>query len=325
MLPPLRAILILSRRSGHMLVYCSRWWCYVGLPTLVCVRRPKRRLLIVLELAHPTQSNIKVLYFEIRSHQEPNLTNALSNSHVHNLRRRQPTSNDDDIRRSSLLNLMSHVGTRKLFNFRGMAAPLLLFIGGLEGEDLSPAGSDGQHHSAGIECVAGGGCHSEYFLFCGKIRVRVIFNIGDFAVEDCTGVVEAVAGDNGRAVIFEEAGRWREVVFSIPFVNLNLADRSAQVSFHTASKDTMAGNALLRLLLLLLLLMLAQLLPHTPRDLPEIFLPSRLLRICKHPIPIPRINVEEHRTPKLLDLQCPERPIPLLHPLITSTIQHLYR
>lgn len=56
--------------------------------------------------------------------------------------------------------------------------------------------------------------------------MRVVVDVGDFAVENGAWVMEAIARDDGLAVACEETGRRREVVFAVSFVDFDLADCS---------------------------------------------------------------------------------------------------
>lgn len=87
---------------------------------------------------------------------------------------------------------------------------LLILVRRLEGEDLGPTGSNGQYHGAGVEFLACRGCHGEDFGFLfgvvggdWEVGVQGILDISYFAVQDCTGTVEAVAVDDGGAVVGE--------------------------------------------------------------------------------------------------------------------------
>lgn len=68
--------------------------------------------------------------------------------------------------------------------------------------------------------------------------MEVVVDISDFAVSDNPRFPEAIAVDNRGAVVCKQTSGWREVIFTVSLVDLNLTYCSIAVSVtKTTRKD----------------------------------------------------------------------------------------
>lgn len=115
--------------------------------TFIGVCGPERCFFVILELSHPGQIDIEMLDYQsevswilansrkmlltlyTRSQEKPHLPHASSHCNVCNLRRRQPTTDDYDVRFLVSPDLILDCLAGDRLDLHGMASPHLLLAG----------------------------------------------------------------------------------------------------------------------------------------------------------------------------------------------------